>query len=199
MPALIAAACQATIVWLGRVEDRARALPSVALPVLDLGFDGPGGESHAGLTRLSCSRVLELYPRHTPIRNTRQISILSAEELDLIAENMGLPALDPRLLGASIVVRGIADFTHVPPSSRLLAGSGACLTIDMENRPCTLPARPIDDQHPGFGARFKDAAKGRRGVTAWVEAEGQIAVGDTLRLFVPDQPAWALSQPGGAC
>ncbi|MEM6942014.1 MAG: hypothetical protein AAF509_18060 [Pseudomonadota bacterium] len=33
-------------------------------------------------------------------------------------------------------------------------------------------------------------AEGRRGVTAWVEREGMLRVGDTLRLHVPGQRAW---------
>ena len=193
MPALKVRDFTATVTWLGFVENRTAALPSRGTDALELSFDGPLGESHAGLTRLSCSRVMGLYPRNTPIRNTRQLSILSAEDLALIARDMGLDTLDPALLGATMILRGIPDFTHVPPSSRLLAASGACLTIDMENRPCTLPARPIEDQHQGFGARFKSAAKARRGVTAWVEAEGRIAIGDELRLFTPDQPAWSLA------
>ncbi|HPD91053.1 MAG: MOSC domain-containing protein [Rhodobacter sp.] len=191
MPALAATRFKATVTWLGIVGDRDAALPANPVPALTLGFAGPEGESHGGLTRPSCSRVLGLYPRNTPIRNTRQLSILSEEELASIAAAMGLPALDPALLGASMVVRGLPDFSRVPPSSRLLADSGACLTVDMENRPCTLPARPIEQRHPGFGARFKPAAAGRRGVTAWVEAEGPVALGDSLRLFIPDQPPWS--------
>jgi len=190
MPALAATPYEAEITWLGFVPDRDAGLPSLPLEALELGFAGPVGETHGGLTRPSCSRVLGLYPRNTTIRNTRQLSILAAEELDSIAARMGLPALDPALLGATMVIRGIPDFSHVPPSSRLLAPSGACVTVDMENRPCTLPARPIETAHPGFGARFKQAAQGRRGVTAWVEAEGRVALGDRLRLFVPDQPGW---------
>lgn len=191
MPALKATDFTATITWLGCVVNRAEALPSHGMDALELGFDGPVGESHAGLTRLSCSRVMGLYPRNTPIRNTRQLSILSAEELEQIALDMALDTLDPALLGANMILRGIPDFSRIPPSSRLLAASGACLTIDMENRPCTLPARPIEDRHQGFGASFKPAAKARRGVTAWVEAEGRVAIGDDLRLFVPDQPGWS--------
>jgi MOSC domain-containing protein YiiM len=60
----------------------------------------------------------------------------------------------------------------------------------MENRPCHLPAKVIDAYLPGAGGRFKAAAKGRRGVTAWVEREGRLALGETLRLHVPDQPDW---------
>jgi len=94
------------------------------------------------------------------------------------------------------VVQGLADFTHVPPGARLLADSGACLTVDMENQACMLPAKPIEAVHPGFGARFKAAAQGRRGVTAWVEAEGRLALGDRLRLFIPGQRPWAGLTPG---
>lgn len=193
MPALAETRFTATVEWLGLVVDRAAALPSRPVEALELTFDGPLGESHGGMTRPSCSRVAGLYPRGTPIRNTRQLSVLSVEELAAIAADMGLGSLDPALLGATVVLRGLPDFSHVPPSSRLLADSGACLTVDMENRPCTLPARPIETAHPGRGKAFKPAAKGRRGVTAWVEAEGRIALGDRLRLFVPEQPAWAMA------
>ncbi len=178
------------IVWLGRVAADG-VLASHPETVLEARFDGVAGEVHGGLTRASCSRVLQQYPRGTTIRNTRQFSILSAEQLALIAADMGLPALSPHLLGASMVVRGIPDFSHIPPGSRLQAGSGATLVVDLENRPCTLPAKGIEAVHPGFGAAFKPAARGRRGVMAWVEREGTLALGDAVRLHIPDQPVWA--------
>jgi len=190
-PALKDSGLAAEVVWLGHVPDRDAALASRAQAEMALTFAGPVGEAHGGLTRPSCSRVKDLYRRGTQIRNSRQLSVLSDEDLALIAAGMGLDRLDPTLVGASLVVRGLPDFSHVPPASRLLAPGGACIVVDMENRPCTLPARPIEAAHPGFGARFKRAARGRRGITAWVEAEGRIALGDRLRLFVPDQPAWA--------
>ena len=146
------------ITWLGRVADRDVALESTSLPTLAARFDGPEGEAHGGINRPSCSRVLGLYPRNTDIRNTRQFSILSAEDLAAIAADMGLPALDPALLGASMVIEGIPDFSHLPPSSRLQGAGVATLVVDMNNRPCTLPARPIETRHPGFGARFKHSA-----------------------------------------
>lgn len=146
MPALVPTAHVATITWLGRNADRRAALASAPLDEMTLTFAGPEGESHGGLTRLSDSRVVAQYARGTPIRNTRQLSILSEEELDGIAAAMGLDRLDPAWLGASMVVAGIPDFSHVPPSSRLVGeGQGAAaLVIDMENRACTLPAPVID-------------------------------------------------------
>ena len=191
MPALKPTAFAGRVVWLGRVADRAAALASEPLDAADLTLDGIAGEAHAGRTRPSCSRVVAQHPRGTEIANVRQLSVLSAEEMAATAAQMGTARLEPAWLGASLVIEGIPDFTHVPPSSRLQAPSGATLVIDMENRPCHLPARVIDAHLPGTGRGFKVAAKGRRGVTAWVEREGRLAVGDALRLHIPDQPAWS--------
>ncbi len=178
------------ITWLGRVGV-AGLLDSQPETTMQAGFGGVEGEVHGGLTRPSCSRVLAQYPRGTTIRNTRQFSILSDEELAEIAADMGLPALSPHLLGASIVLRGIPDFSHVPPGARLQSASGATLVVDLENRPCTFPAKGIEAAHPGHGAAFKPAAKGRRGIVAWVECEGRLTLGDRMRLHIPDQPVWA--------
>ena len=191
MPALKPTTFVGTITWLGVVPDRDRQLEAEPRQSLRAGFDGPEGEAHGGLTRPACSRVKAQYPRDTIIRNTRQFSILGAEDLAAIAADMGLDHLDPALVGATMVIAGLPDFTHLPPSSRLQGAGGATLVVDMENRPCVLPGKPIDAVHPGFGARFKAAAKGRRGITAWVEREGVFSLGEDVRLHIPDQPIWA--------
>lgn len=191
MPAIIPTDFHGTITWLGRVADRDAALESAALTEIFAGFAGPEGEAHGGINRPACSRVAALYKRDHTIRNTRQFAVMSAEDLAQIAANMGLETLDPALLGTSLVIKGIPDFSHLPPSSRLQAEGGATLVVDMENRPCTLPARPIENRHNGYGKAFKPAAQGLRGITAWVESEGLLRVGAKVRLFIPDQPAWA--------
>jgi hypothetical protein len=43
--------------------------------------------------------------------------------------------LDPSWIGASVVLRGIPDFSHTPPSSRLQNDAGTTLTIDMKTDP----------------------------------------------------------------
>lgn len=199
MPALKPTTFAAEIVWMGRVtsEDRAE-LMSEALEQMDLTFEGIAGSVHSGAVRASCSRVTSQYPKGTRIRNERQLSVVSEEEMQQIATKMGLEALDPARMGASIVVRGIPDFSHIPPSSRLQAPSGATLTVDMENRPCHLPARSLEIAHSGVAKGFKTAAKGLRGVTASVAAEGALMIGDVLTLHVPDQPLWALHEALGA-
>ncbi|WP_375254336.1 MOSC domain-containing protein [Yoonia sp.] len=190
MPALNPTDVYGEIVWIGHVPDRDASLRSAPAQQARLTFAGIPGEAHGGLTRPSCSRVKSQYPRDTEIRNTRQLSVVSVEELAEIAADCGLAQLDPALVGASLVISGIPDLTHLPPSSRLQFSDGSCIVVDMENRPCHLPAKPMNAVHPGAGDTFKTAAKGKRGVTAWVEREGRIAVGDRVWLHVPDQRPW---------
>ncbi len=180
----------ARVEWIGRVPDRESSLRSSPLDSAMLEFAGFAGESHGGLTRPSCVRVEDLYEQGTEIRNTRQLSIVSAEELDEIARRMEVDLIEPRLLGASLVISGIPRLTLVPPGSRLQFQGGATVTVDLENLPCNLPAREIEREKPGFGRKFKAAARNRRGVTAWVEREGSVSVGDRVCLFVPVQPHW---------
>ena len=182
------------IVWIGRVEDRESSIRSMPVTEARVSFGGLEGDSHFGLTRPSCVRVDELYDIGSEIRNTRQISIVSREELKKIAEDSGIDEILPAAVGANLVIQGIPNLTLLPPSSRLQAQSGATLVVDAENLPCQLPAREIEARNPGRGRYFKNSAKNRRGVTAWVEREGFLCLGHTIRLFVPSQAQW----PGAA-
>lgn len=194
MPALIPTDYRATVTWVGTVPE-GDGLRAEAGNTLTLGWDGPEGEKHGGRTRASCARVTSQYERGTEIANTRQLSVVCATELAAIAAEMGLDAIKPEWLGATLVIEGIPDFSYVPPSARLQAEDGTCLIVDMNNRPCIFPAKEIEKDHPGIGPKFKPAAKGRRGVTAWVERPGTLKIGDVLRLHIPDQRGWAPALP----
>lgn len=198
MPALVPTDHHGTITWLGRVTrpvGRDLIIHGEPLAEMPLGFGGFEGEVHAGRTRPSCSRVLAQHPRGTPIANTRQLCIVSAEEMEEVARELGLSDFDYAWVGASVVIAGIPDLTHLPPSSRLQAEDGTTLVVDMENHPCQEPAKTIELARPGHGRAFKAAAKGRRGITAWVEREGVLRLGQRVRLHVPAQRHWA---PEGA-
>lgn len=175
------------VVFLGLVRYRAGTVCSEAVDRVEARFDGLVGESHSGLVRASCSRVTAQYPKGTTIRNTRQITILSRDEMAATAAAMAIPTILPEWVGANIVLDGLPDLTLLPPGARLICAKGAALTVDMENAPCQLPAREIDRHHPGRGEAYRSAARNRRGVTAWVEREGEITLGDSLRLHVPPQ------------
>ncbi len=192
MPALIPTRYAGRIVWLGAQPEPVEKLVIRSLPLTEmpLTFAGYAGESHAGLTRPSCSRVLKQHPRNTEIRNVRQLCVVSAEEMAEVAVAMGLETMDYAWVGASLVIEGIPDLTHLPPSSRLQGPDGVTLVVDMENRPCQEPGVTIEKALPGQGKGFKTAAEGKRGVTAWVEREGVLRMGDRLTLHVPDQRTW---------
>ena len=171
-------------------HNRDLTLASITTTSAKLDYLGMQGEAHGGLTRPSCSRVLAQYPRGTEIRNVRQITIISAEELLKIAANMDVPYLKPEWLGANILVSGIPDFSLIPPSSRLISDSGVSIVVDMINGPCRFVGEVIDESFPGKGKFFAKAAYYIRGITGWVEKTGTLVQGESFRLHLPVQPVF---------
>lgn len=167
-------------------------ITTVSRESVSVSFEGFDGDTHSGLTRESCVRVKKQYQSGTVIRNTRQISIVSREELQTIANAMNISAIQPEWLGANLCLSGVPDFTKVPPASRLLFSSGAALVVDVENEPCKYPAEIIDKHYPGCGKLFVKNAVHRRGVTAWVEREGLISLHDEVKVHVPVPHQWNL-------
>jgi hypothetical protein len=144
MPALIPTDHYGTVTWLGAqrlpVENLAiRAEPVAEMPLTLAGF---AEESHGGLTRPSCSRVLALHPRGTAIRNSRQLCLVSAEEMAEVASGLGLEHWDHAWVGASVVLSGIPDFSHLPPSSRLQGPDGVTLVV--RHRDCARGEEEAD-------------------------------------------------------
>ncbi len=156
-------------------------------PNLRLTFAGIEGDRHAGLTRPADSRVPH-YPRGTEIRNTRQLSLVSVEELQEIAAGLGVPQVLPEWLGANLLVSGIPALTRLTPGTRLFFPGEAVLVVDEENMPCKGPGKVLQAQYPeqaDLVARFIKTGLHRRGVTAWVERPGMIAAGDTFEAHIP--------------
>ncbi|MGI9407915.1 MAG: MOSC domain-containing protein, partial [Hyphomicrobiaceae bacterium] len=173
--------------------DREASLQSQTVERVDVTYEGFAGEAHGGLTRPSCSRVLRQYPtRGTEIRNARQVTILADDELQQMANALDIPKLPPEWIGANLVLAGVPKLTQLPPSSRLIFENGTSIVVDMENGPCKYPAEIIESHHPGKGLAFPKVARGLRGVVAWIERTGEIAIGDTARLHIPPQRLYAV-------
>lgn len=170
---------------------------SEAVDELVLNYRGIDGDFHAGLTRASGARE-PWYTRGTEMRNERQISILSVEELAEIAPGMGLDELKPEWIGANLVLEGIPNLSYLPPRSLLFFDGGVTLRVDGYNAPCRLAggsiATHVGAVGDGENARdtdmalsFKDAAKMKRGLVAWVECEGVIKPGEDFTVRVWEQ------------
>ncbi|MBI3673321.1 MAG: MOSC domain-containing protein [Rhizobiales bacterium] len=135
--------------------------------------------------------MVKQFERGTEVKNARQVSILSAEELAHIAEAMGIPEVKPEWVGANLVTTGIPELTMLPPSTRLQFPSGAMIVVDMENLPCRYPAAIIEGHHPEVALGFVAAARHKRGVVGWIEAEGPVGLGDAITVWIPPQRLYA--------
>ena len=161
----------------------------VSAPVASIAvtLEGFAGDRHAGMTRAADARV-PFYPRGTPIRNTRQVSLVSEEELAELAAALCVAQIAPTWLGANIVTRGLPRLSHLPAGTRLFFPAEATIVIAEQNAPCSLPGKVLAREFPAdatIGGRFVRAARDRRGLVAWVERAGAITVGDTVTVALP--------------
>jgi hypothetical protein len=161
-----------------------KAVGSTPHDALILTYSGIAGDRHEGLLRKAGPRE-PWYPRGTPMRNERQVSIVSVEELAEIAATLNIPHLDPTWIGANLLLSGIPNLTQLPPRTLLIFPSGATLRVDGDNDPCRKSGAAIAANvadRPDLQFAFVRAAKDKRGLVAWVEREGVIRAGDEVRV-----------------
>ncbi len=183
----------------GRVSQvlQAKGKDFVSEPVssLPLSFGGIVGDFHEGLTRKSGGRE-PWYQRGTKMRNERQLSILSEEELVEIASGMNLDVVEAGWIGASLVFEGIPNLSYLPPRTLIIFENGTTLRVDGYNAPCRLAGGSIskhigeeadDHTRTDTALKFKDAAYMKRGLVAWVECEGEIRSGDEFTARIWEQ------------
>ena len=162
------------------------------VPALPLDFEGPKGDSHAGWTRGADART-PWYRRGETIRNIRQITIVSVEELAEIAVALGVPEIRPEWLGANMLVEGLPRLSFLPRGTRIEAAGGAVLACEGYNLPCAQIGRAVAALSGGTmtpQAVVKAAAR-RRGVIATVERLGEVGAGDALVAHIPEQWLYA--------
>jgi hypothetical protein len=159
------------------------SLATTNRPSILLSFEGIVGDLHAGFTHGADSRT-PWYPRGTLIRNDRQVSIVSAEELALIAKELHVAEVKPEWLGANLLLSGITGLSVLHWDTRLVFSSGAVLSQLRENNPCSGPGKLIAAAYnqPDLASQFPKAAMHLRGLVATVELPGIIAKGDEVQV-----------------
>lgn len=160
------------------------------VPKLDFAFSGIPGDRHHGATRPSGS-LEPWYERGTEMKNERQVTILSPDDLAGIAEDLRIPELRTEWIGGNILMSGIPHFTMLPSRTLIMFEGGVTIRVDGLNPPCRNSGRSIASEFEGrddieFG--FPKFAQYRRGLLTWVEKEGRIEKGEsaTVRIF----PQW---------
>ena len=152
--------------------------------------EGIIGDRHFGVTMLSDARTPE-FSRGTVIRNRRQVSLVSLEELDAIAQELGVEEIKPEWLAANLLISGIPHFSLLPIGSRLFFEGDLVLFNDGKNLPCNTPAKIVRSHYEGvedIQQKFIAAAMHRRGLVAWVEHPSQLVAGTICKVELP--PIW---------
>lgn len=163
------------------------------VPRLQVTLEGIPGDRHAGFARAADSRV-PWFPRGTPIRNSRQLSLVAMDELAEIAHRLGIAQVRPEWIGANLVIEGIGGLTGLPPGTRLIFAGGAALVVEGENAPCRHAGAAVAAFHsevPGLDLAFAQRAKGLRGLVAWVERAGELVADSEIEVRVAAQRLWS--------
>jgi hypothetical protein len=170
------------------IADDSKTFVTRRISEASLEFGGIRGDRHFGITSKADSRQ-PMYPRGTEILNRRQITIVSVEELDRIAEELGVESVLPEWLGANLLLKEFPELTKLTMGSRILFPSGAGLICMGENQPCTLPGDEIQKHyqyHEKLSFRFVRAGYKRRGIVCAVERPGMIHEHDEVQILVND-------------
>ncbi len=160
---------------------------------LELTYGGVKNDYHEGPIRASGARE-PWYPRGTEMRNERQLSILSEEELSEIAQTMEIEKVDAGWIGANLVMEGIPNLTYLPPRTLLMFDGGVTIRVDGDNGPCKYAGAEIarnlgetaeELKNTKTALNFVKAAQMKRGLVGWVEREGVIKPGEgfTARIW----------------
>jgi MOSC domain-containing protein YiiM len=171
-------------------EAKIISTPVESVEVTEAGF---AGDRHAGMTRKADVRTKGV-ERGTPVKNTRQVSLVAEEELAEIARRLQIETVEPQWLGANLCLRGVDGLTRLAAGSRLVFSQGVELTIEGENQPCTGPGEAVEVHYPdraGLASQFPKQAMHLRGLVGWVTSPGRIAVGDQVEVHPPEEPGAA--------
>ncbi len=168
------------------VCDDKESIRSSKIDSIDATFEGFPGDKHYGWTKPSDGRT-KFYPRGTAIRNNRQISIVSVEELAEVSEVLKIDEIKPEWVGANLLIAGITEMTRIKTNSRMFFSSGAVLMITGDNLPCGLMTDEIMNHIPGrmdLKEKIVPVSMTKRGLVAVVELPGQIKKGDEVRVVL---------------
>lgn len=107
---------------------------------------------------------------------TRQVTLVQAEHLDVLAGLLGRPAVDPALLRRNLVVSGV----------NLLALRDARFAVGDAVLEATGACHPCSRMEEALGPGGYAAMRGHGGITARILAAATVHVGDAVRRL-PDE------------
>jgi MOSC domain-containing protein YiiM len=119
----------------------------------------------------------------------RQVTLLQAEHLEVLAALLGRDEVDPALVRRNLVVTGVnlaaLDQRRFRVGDVVLEGAGPC-------RPCSRMEEP-----EALGVGGYQALRGHGGIVARVLTGGTLRVGDEVDLLPPGDGPFGTSGPPG--
>lgn len=167
-------------------EKFSRPVDSVAFT-----YEGMTGDKYYGSVLLGRTHHPELSSGKVLLRNTRQVSIMSEDELEELATELGIAEVRAEWMSANLLISGIPKLSKLPVGTRFYFSGGLTLVNECQNFPCKTTARIVQEQYPnqsGIEAVFIKTAFDRRGLVTWVEYPGILRVGASCEIRLP--PAW---------
>lgn len=123
-------------------------------------------------------------PSSSSVPSKRQVTLIQAEHLPLIARWTARPSLDAKILRRNLVISGFnllaARSPFADQALRVLVGNEVLLVVTGDCAPCS---KMEADAALGLGGY--NALRGHGGVTARIVRGGTLRVGDVVRV-VPD-------------
>ncbi|HSM24909.1 MAG TPA: hypothetical protein VK856_08615 [Anaerolineaceae bacterium] len=153
-------------------------------------FEGMVGDKHASINTMLRTKHPE-FKQKIEVRNTRQISLMSVEELSLIAEDIGIPEIKAEWLTTNLLISGIPHLSQLPPGTRFYFDGGLILYNEGQNFPCKTAGNIILEKYPhieGIQHQFIKSALDKRGLIGWVEHPKVLHVGSSVEVDLP--PEW---------
>ena len=170
-------------IYISTVENQFSNLTNEA----SFSFEGMLGDRHLGLTYYAKTNHPE-FKEKIEVKNTRQISIMSVEELALIADELVVSEIKAEWLSTNFLVSGIPHLSQIPAGARFYFSGGLILYNEGENFPCRTAATIVRQQYPhieGIQQRFIKAAFHKRGLLAWVEHPEKLIMGSDFEVALP--------------
>jgi MOSC domain-containing protein YiiM len=167
-------------IWLRTGRDQAPLAVPEALALVDRGLQGDRSAARAP-------------PR--PGGSKRQVTLLQAEHLPVVAALLQRDVIDPALLRRNLVIAGL----NLLAAKSLFADQPLLVALgDQVLLQVTGPCDPCSKMEARLGPGAYNALRGHGGMTARVLRGGTLAVGDVVRVLEADEASASTASVGAA-
>lgn len=192
-----------TVTFLGisppaKRSDGSDYLETRGVDQLPCDLEGLVGDRHQGYVLSSGGRQKTVYARGTSIRNNRQWTAISGEELATIQHNLGLKeTVEAAHIGFNAQIDGLGPITQLPALTHLVFSPHATFApkrpedvvwvVYAEILPCEIAGSALAHrfQDPKLASAFPKASLGLRGCTGYVDKGGLVEEGWYVHQLTP--------------